>query len=175
MRTCLHRLNTAVLVAMDFVSALAVFLIMLLVTANAISRFAFNLPVTGTLEFSGTLLVIVIFMALARTQHSGQNVRTLMLVKRLNPSWRRLFDLFCVVVGLVFTVLATWAFVLYTAQSFSYFEYEVGAIPYPLYPIKAVATLGLFLLAFNFLLQLLDLLSGGRLAALDDMEKVDAP
>ncbi|CAM5220720.1 hypothetical protein CDEF62S_02246 [Castellaniella defragrans] len=51
----------------------------------------------------------------------------------------------------------------------------MGAIPYPLYPIKAVATLGLFLLAFNFLLQLLDLLSGGRLAALDDMEKVDAP
>ena len=170
MCTLLRRLNAAVLVATDFVSGLAVFLIMLLVTANAVSRFAFNLPIAGTLEFSGTLLVLVLFLAFARTQHKGQNVRTLMLVKRLNPSWRRGVDIFCVLAGLVFTVLASWAFVTYSLQSWSYFEYEVGAIPYPLYPIKAIATFGLVLLAFNFLLQLIDLLSGGHLPSLDNME-----
>ena len=57
-----------------------------LVVANIFGRYLFNAPVTGTLEFTESLLVLIIFLSLALTQYDGGHIRVTLLTRRLPRS-----------------------------------------------------------------------------------------
>jgi TRAP-type C4-dicarboxylate transport system permease small subunit len=142
----------AVLRAFGVVSELATFAMMLLVVANIIGRYLFNSPVTGTLEITESLLVIIIFLSVAMTQYDGGHIRVTILTRRFSPRWSRAATVFAMICGAVFFAWCAYAAWRYAVQSWSFDEHERGTIVFPLYPIKFVIFIGISMLAFQFLL-----------------------
>jgi TRAP-type C4-dicarboxylate transport system permease small subunit len=134
------------------ISAFATFLMMLLVVANVIGRYLFNKPLTGTLEFTESLLVIIIFLAVALTQYDGGHIRVTLLTRRLPKSVARMLTviaMLCAAAFFTWCAVASWNF---AAQAYSFNEQEWGEVVFPLWPMKFVVFFGIAMLAIQFLL-----------------------
>ena len=134
------------------ISEVATFVMMLLVVANVIGRYLFNRPVTGTLEFTESLLVIVIFLSLALTQYDGGHIRVNLVTRRLPKRTARVLSVVAMLCGCVFFTWCAYAAWIYAVQSYSFGEQEWGEVVFPLWPMKFVVFFGIALLALQFLL-----------------------
>lgn len=138
-----------------FVAGYITFAMMLLVIANAVSRFLFNAPVSGALEITETMLTVLIFLSLALTQHEDGHIKVVVLTQHLPKVLRKVVCLFALALGAVFFVWCTKAGWEYAAKSLAIGEQQWGAVRYPLYPVKFMIFFGLGLLAIQFTLDFL--------------------
>ncbi|MGH6727812.1 MAG: TRAP transporter small permease subunit [Pseudolabrys sp.] len=146
----LYRGYGHVLRAMGFIAAVATFVMMALVVANIVGRYLFNKPLDGTLEFTESLLVLIIFLSVALTQYNGGHIRVTLLTRRMPKTWAHALNIFCMLAGAAFfswCAYAAWRFAL---QSWSFKEQEWGTVVFPLYPVKFVVFIGLLMLAIQF-------------------------
>ena len=138
--------------AFGLIAAVAIFAMLLLVTANVIGRYAFNAPITGAFEFTEALLVVIIMLGLALTQYHDGHIRVTILTRRLPPRWAHAARICALVAGTVFFAWCTYASWLFAWESWSFKEQEWGTVTFPLYPFKFVVCLGVILLSVQFLL-----------------------
>ena len=148
----LYRAYGRLLRGCGLVSALATFLMMMLVVANVLGRYLFNAPLTGTLEFTESLLVLIIFLSVALTQYDGGHIRVTLLTRRLPRACARALTVFCMLAGAVFFAWCAYAAWKFAAQSWSFNEQEWGTVVFPLWPVKFVVFVGIAMLAIQFLL-----------------------
>jgi TRAP-type C4-dicarboxylate transport system permease small subunit len=134
------------------VSEVATFVMMVLVVANIIGRYLFNHPVTGTLEITESLLVVIIFLSLAMTQYDGGHIRVTILTRRLPRRVARAATVFAMACGAAFFTWCAYAAWRFAMQSWSFNEHEWGTVVFPLYPMKFIVFAGIAMLAFQFLL-----------------------
>ena len=127
-------------------------LMMLLVVANIIGRYLFNKPVTGTLEFTESLLVLIIFLSVALTQYDGGHIRVNLVTRRLPKRAARILTVIAMLCGCAFFTWCAYAAWIFAAQSYSFGEQEWGEVVFPLWPMKFVVFFGIALLALQFLL-----------------------
>lgn len=134
------------------ISAGATLITMVLVVMNIIGRYLFNKPLTGTLEFTESLLVLIIFCSLALTQYEGGHIRVILMTRRLPKPTQRIFTVVAMLCGCAFFTWCSYAGWRFAAESYSFGEQEWGEIVFPLWPMKFVVFIGLATLAFQFLL-----------------------
>jgi TRAP-type C4-dicarboxylate transport system permease small subunit len=134
------------------ISALSTFLMMVLVVANIIGRYLFNKPLTGTLEFTESLLVLIIFLSVALTQYDGGHIRVTLLTRRVPKALARALTVFSMLTGAAFFAWCSYASWKFALQSWSFNEQEWGTVVFPLWPVKFVVFIGITLLAIQFLL-----------------------
>ena len=109
----LYRGYGLLLRGMGLISALSTFVMMALVVANIFGRYLLNKPVTGTLEFTESLLVLIIFLSVALTQYDGGHIRVTLLTRRLPKAWAQALNVFCMLAGAAFfawCAYAAWRF-----------------------------------------------------------------
>jgi TRAP-type C4-dicarboxylate transport system permease small subunit len=148
----LYRSYGRLLRGFGFISAIATVLMMVLVVANVLGRYLFNEPLTGTLEFTESLLVIIIFLSLALTQYDGGHIRVTLAIRHLPKNYSRALTVVCMATGAVlfgWCAFAAWKFAY---QAWTFNEQEWGTVVFPLWPVKFVVFLGILLLAIQFLL-----------------------
>ncbi|WP_346914550.1 TRAP transporter small permease [uncultured Roseibium sp.] len=150
------------LYACGFVAGYTTFAMMLLVIANAISRFLFNAPVAGAFEVTESMLTVLIFLSLALTQYEGGHIQVVLLTQRLPHGLQKLARLFALALGAVFFAWCSQAAWGYALKSFAINEQQWGAIRYPLYPVKFMVFFGLILLAIQYVLGFVRELIGGE-------------
>jgi TRAP-type C4-dicarboxylate transport system permease small subunit len=138
--------------ACGLISAVATFAMMVLVVANIGGRYLFNHPVTGSLEFTESLLVVIIFLSLALTQYDGGHIRVTLLMRRFPKSAARALTVIAMLAGAAFFFWCAYAAWRFAAQSYSFNEYEWGTVAFPLYPVKFVVFIGILMLAIQFML-----------------------
>ncbi len=148
----LYRAYGSLLRICGTISALATFAMMALVVVNIVGRYLFNKPLDGTLEFTESLLVVIIFLSLALTQYDGGHIRVTLMTRRLPRAWSRALTVFCMLAGALFFTWCAYAAWRFAAQSFSFREQEWGTIVFPLWPVKFVVFAGIAMLAVQFLL-----------------------
>lgn len=148
----LRGLYGRLLFACGLLAGAVTFLMMVLVVANAILRFAFNAPIGGTLELTESMLTVLIFMSLALTQYEGGHIHVVLLTDRLPAAARRAARFVAMVAGLGFFAWCSYAAWLFAMRSYAMDEHEWGSISFPLYPVKFVIFAGLGLLTIQFLL-----------------------
>ena len=148
----LYRGYGLLLRAMGLISAVSTFLMMALVVANIFGRYLLNKPLTGTLEFTESLLVLIIFLSVALTQYDGGHIRVTLLTRRLPKAWAQALNVFCMLAGAAFFTWCAYAAWKFAAQSFSFNEQEWGTVVFPLWPVKFVVFAGILMLAVQFLL-----------------------
>jgi TRAP-type C4-dicarboxylate transport system permease small subunit len=134
------------------ISAAATFVMMVLVVVNVLGRYLLNQPLTGTLEFTESLLVLIIFLSLALTQYDGGHIRVTLLTRRLPKRAARALTAGCMLVGAAFFTWCAYAAWVFAAQAYSFNEQEWGEVVFPLWPMKFVVFIGIALLALQFLL-----------------------
>jgi TRAP-type C4-dicarboxylate transport system permease small subunit len=148
----LYRAYGRLLRGFGLISAVATFVMMLLVVANIVGRYLLNKPVTGTLEFTEALLVLIIFLSLALTQYDGGHIRVTLLTRRLPKRAARAVNVFCMLLGALFFAWCAYAAWKFAYQSWTFGEQEWGTVVFPLWPVKFVVFAGIAMLAIQFLL-----------------------
>lgn len=138
-----------------------IFLMMFYITADVGGRYFFSRPIPGTYEVSEMLMVFVVFFALAYTQSSRGHIRAEMLMTILPPRVQVLVDVFA---HLVFLSIFVFFLVESTTQAISSWrekEFVTGLINIPRYPARWAIVVGIFLVCFQLVIDIVD-----RLAAL---------
>lgn len=134
------------------VAGAVVFLMMLLVVANAVGRYVFNAPINGTLEITESMLTVLVFLSLALTQYEGGHIHVVLLVKTFSPFWQKLAIVVALVLGAILFAWSSYAVWTFAMKSYVMDEHEWGAIQFPLYPVKFVSFVGLLLLTIQFVI-----------------------
>lgn len=157
------------------VSGLLTFAMMVLVVANALSRFFLNAPIVGTLEITESTLCVLIFLSVGFTQYEGGHIHVTLVLQRMSAGARHALALLAAVLGLAFFAWSAWSAWGFAMKSLAMNEQEWGAIRFPLYPVKFVIFAGLLLLAGQFVLDALWVIAGGRPAHDEDLAGATEP
>lgn len=86
---------------MDGLAAISVFAIMLLITADVLSRLLLNKPFAGTAEVVSSIIIIVCFLEIPYVAVKGAHVRTTMLYDKVGVRGKLVIDLAAAVLGIL--------------------------------------------------------------------------
>ena len=148
MRTLVAGFGKILALAIHLATALGTLVLLALAligTSDVLTTRILDQPIPGVIKLSEAGLVLILFLGLAVAARNRDHIRVDILVNRLGPRARR----FCCALGYLFTAgffaMWTWQMWSMTAKSWSIREMATGLLPYPLYPIKFILFLGLFI------------------------------
>ena len=140
-------------------SAASIVCIALAILVEIIGRMA-GVLIPAATEFAGYCLASAIFLGLAYTLTSGEHIRVSILLLRMPARARHAFEIFCLVLGTVFSIYFAWHFCAFTYETFVFGEVGQGLIKTPLWIPQSGLALGLVVLAIAFVDELVTILSG---------------
>jgi TRAP-type C4-dicarboxylate transport system permease small subunit len=158
------------LIRLGVVSGFATLLITLVVVFDVGGRSFFNSPFHSGVEIAELLMIVLVFFGLAAAQQQRQNYAIDLVSRHLPMSVQRVLEflgyLFCL--GVV--VLLAWLCSKQAISSFERGEAGFGIVAFPLWPARFLLALGLWLLAVQFVCDILRLLAGKPREQLVDTE-----
>jgi TRAP-type C4-dicarboxylate transport system permease small subunit len=128
---------------------------MLICVADVIGTNFFDWPVPGTLEFTESTMVLIVFGALAFTQEKRGHIRVEILYALFRPAVQSFLDMVTHFIALVFFVLLAWYSFGELSYSWEISESTMGAIRFPLYPARLLLSAGAVLLILQLLLDVI--------------------
>lgn len=150
----------SVLMRLGIASGIATLLITLCVVADVVGRFVFNHPIHGATEMSELLLVVMVFIGLAAAQQGRQNYAIDMAMRHLPQGVQWVFELVSHLFCFVLVAALAWFSTKQGVESFNRGEAGFGIIPFPIWPARFVLAAGLWLLALQFLCDILRHVTG---------------
>ena len=133
-------------------AGIAAFLMMFLIFADIVGRKFFNSPVEGAYEITESLLTFIIYLGVAYTQLEKGHVQVTLFTDRLKPRTRNAWMTIVYFIGFLFFVYAAYCMFCFAWDSWRVREVKWGPVEYPLYPVKALAGVGMLLLGIQFLM-----------------------
>ena len=94
--------------ALHAVSSLVLFLMMVLMTVDVISRYLFKHAITGSIDFVVIMMVVFIFLSFAYTTYRRNHVRTDVLYELLSVRKRAMLDIITIGLSASIMILVTW-------------------------------------------------------------------
>lgn len=94
-------------------------------------------------EFTGYFLAASTFFAAAHTLARGAHIRVTLVLLRLPAGARRVAEVWCAGIGLVFAAYFTWASIGLVRDSLTYGDVSPGMVAVPLWLVQAPLALGL--------------------------------
>lgn len=138
-----------------YIASFALFIMMLLIFTNVITRYFFNKPIAGVIEFTGEyLMVFVVFLAMSFTQKEGGHVKVTILERMLPDKGKLILDLLVKILSAsIFLVLTYTSFLLFTRHLNQDIR-SISSVAYPLAPAVFVISLGSFVMSLRLILSL---------------------
>ena len=100
---------------MDGIASVSIFVIMILITADVLSRLIFNKPFVGTAEIVSSIIIIVCFLEIPYVAVKGAHVRTTMLYDKVGAKGKLIIDILAAFLGiLVYSFMIRASSVSYT-------------------------------------------------------------
>lgn len=128
--------------------------LMLVITADVFLRIAFNHPIRGANELAEFIMLLVVFLAIAYTQHLKSNISVNILYERFPRAAKVIIDVFVYLLCLGICGLILW-------QAFVYHNYlsEIDRasliLKVPLAPFQLVMIVGFFMLCLVLIFDLI--------------------
>ena len=141
---CLERF----LSIMDGIAAISVFGIMLLITADVLSRLILNKPFAGTAEIVSSIIIIVCFLEIPYVAVKGAHVRTTMLYDKVGVKGKHVIDIVAAVYA--FIIRASWGNLL---NAISIHEAEIAG------SVRITTVPGRFSIIFGSVLMILEFIN----------------
>ncbi len=154
------RLLDSIIVFSNSIGSVWVFLLVLLVTADAIGRTlsftGLTAPIVGVIEIVEVSIIVIVFTQLADTVRIGRLTRSdgfLNLTLRRSPAVGRVLSLFieCLGVVFLFLILIGQVPLLFKSYELGYFHGDEGIFTLPDWPVKAVIIFGATLTLLRFI------------------------
>ena len=143
-----------VLGVVQYVGMAFVVLMMVLTVIHAVGRYGFNKPITGLVEMSCFMLVIIIFLTGAYTQVVKGHICITLVVDRFSERTQAIIDSITYTLSLAFAIVVFWQSVVrgvYLMGS----GYVTAMLGIPHFPFLYIVAIGWGLLALAILLHLI--------------------
>ena len=135
--------------AFAFLAGISMVLMMGVGTLDILGTNLFGLPIPAAYEFITTMIVVVVFFAVAHAQTQRAHIRVEILVDRLPPPLRFAADAFQDIVSALFYALISYFGWLSALRSFSEGEYASGLINFPIWPARFGLAIGATLMVLQ--------------------------
>jgi TRAP-type mannitol/chloroaromatic compound transport system permease small subunit len=142
-------------VFMVLLGSLGMLASMAICVADVIGTNLFDWPVPGTLEFTESTMVLIVFGALAFTQEKRGHIRVEILYTLFGPRAQSFMDLLTHLIALVFFCLVAWYSFGELSYSLEIDESTMGTIRFPLYPARMLLSAGVVLLIVQLALDVI--------------------
>lgn len=119
---------------------------MLVGVADVVGTEFLGRPVLGTLEFTESTMVLVVFGALAYAQERRAHIRVELLYSHVGPRGKSFMEAVTHIVAFIFFALVAWQGYVELLYSWEIKESTMGSVRFPLYPARVVLLLGVALL-----------------------------
>lgn len=86
---------------MDGIASISIFAIMILITADVLSRMIFSKPFVGTAEIVSSIIIIVCFLEIPYVAVKGAHVRTTMLYDKVGVKGKFAIDILAALLGIL--------------------------------------------------------------------------
>ncbi len=146
------RIISRVTDVLGYVSAFAVFAMMILIVQHVIMRYIFNRPDMFTDVISAYLQVGIVFLGSAYTLKAGGHIRITMVPDLLPAGARRLIETITNLLGSVFLGFFAWEGWVLVWTSFTTYQRDFTLLQTPLYLPQIVIPLGLTAFFLQFAL-----------------------
>jgi TRAP-type C4-dicarboxylate transport system permease small subunit len=134
------------------IGSLLIFLIMILLVIEVVSRFVFGASIEGVIEIVGIFLALSVFAGFSPCEEGGQHVSAQLVVKRLPAGVARIVRILVYILAVITVAVMSWQTALNFYDSYSIREALPGAdFQMPVYWAKA----GVFIGFVMFLIQLI--------------------
>lgn len=91
----------SILAAMAIFASVLVFVIMLIITVDVLSRLLFNHPFAGVAEIVSLMIIIFTFLVLPHVTARNGHVRTTMFYDKVNRNGKLIIDILACIIGIV--------------------------------------------------------------------------
>jgi TRAP-type mannitol/chloroaromatic compound transport system permease small subunit len=119
---------------------------MLVGVADVVGTEFFGRPLLGTLEFTESTMVLVVFGALAYAQERRAHIRVELLYSQVGPRGKSFMEAVTHIVAFMFFLLVAWQGLSELSYSWELKEATMGTVRFPLYPARFVLLVGVLLL-----------------------------
>jgi|LNFM01.1.fsa_nt_gb TRAP-type C4-dicarboxylate transport system permease small subunit len=145
----------AFLLRLGIFSGFATLLITLVVVFDVTGRAAFNSPFHSGVEISELLMITLVFFGLAAAQQQRQNYAIDVVSRHLPLPVQSTLELLGYLFCLGVVVMLAWPATKQALVSFERGESGFGIVPFPLWPARSILAMGLWLLAVQFVCDIL--------------------
>lgn len=139
---------------MNRVASIILFLMMILTVTDVIGRKLFSHSVTGAVELTEFMLVILVFFSLARCEAKDGHVKVDLIMSQFGGRVQAAVDMVTQFVGFLLCGLITWSTVIYAGKMCASGEVSQD-LWIPKYPFVYVVALGCGVLALTLLIKFL--------------------
>ena len=119
---------------------------MLVGVADVVGTEFLGRPLLGTLEFTESTMVLVVFGALAFAQERRAHIRVELLYGHVGPRGKSFMEAVTHIVAFLFFALMAWQGFVELLYSFEIMESTMGSVRFPLYPARTLLLIGVLLL-----------------------------
>ncbi|HWM44871.1 MAG TPA: TRAP transporter small permease [Burkholderiales bacterium] len=119
---------------------------MLIGVADVVGTKFLDHPVLGTLEFTESTMVLIVFGALAYAQERRAHIRVELLYGFVGARGKSFMEAVTHIVALIFFALVAWQGFGELLYSWEMKEATMGSVRFPLYPARFLLLLGVVLL-----------------------------
>ena len=126
--------------------ALGMIAAMLIGVADVLGTEFLGRPVLGTLEFTESTMVLVVFGALAYAQQRRSHIRVELLYSHVGPRGKSFMEAVTHIVAFIFFALVAWMGYVELEYSLEIKESTMGSVRFPLYPARILLLVGVALL-----------------------------
>ncbi|GIP62386.1 TRAP transporter small permease [Virgibacillus pantothenticus] len=134
-----------------FAAQFILFVMAMFITLDVLSRWLWNRPITGTVDFTELGLSMVIFLSIAYTHVKEEHITIDFFVERFSTRTQFILDGFIHLIIAVLLVLVAWSTGRYAVRLY-HANTVTGDLAISLYPIAWLAVMGLSLFAWAALL-----------------------
>jgi len=119
---------------------------MLVGVADVVGTEFLGRPLLGTLEFTESTMVLVVFGALAYAQERRAHIRVELLYSHVGPRGKSFMEAVTHIIAFLFFALMAWQGFVELLYSFEIMESTMGSVRFPLYPARTLLLIGVLLL-----------------------------
>jgi TRAP-type C4-dicarboxylate transport system permease small subunit len=127
---------------------------MLVGVADVVGTEFLGRPVLGTLEFTESSMVLVVFGALAYAQERRAHIRVELLYSFVGPRGKSFMEAVTHIVAFIFFALMAWQGYVELLYSLEIKESTMGSVRFPLYPARVVLLVGVALLLLRLVIDI---------------------
>ncbi|MBN1629457.1 MAG: TRAP transporter small permease [Thermoleophilia bacterium] len=141
--------------AISWIGGLALLAIMVVTVANVITRI-WGAPISGVVEISSLLFVLVVAFGLGCATLAGEHVEINILTKKLPERVQKPLAVIITAVGLATWILIAWRTIVYALLQHGLGEFVPILHDMPVSPWRFVFSFGLIILCVALLIQLVE-------------------
>lgn len=137
---------------MNRIASIVLFLMMILTITDVVGRKLFSHSVTGAVELTEFMLVIVIFFSLAQTEMKDGHVKVDLIMSRFGHRTQAMVDMITQLIGFLLCGVITWSTLIYAGKMRVSGEVSQD-LWLPKFPFVYVVVLGCGILALALLVK----------------------